>query len=166
MTAATGTLFVDHRGGYRVCPPDRQSRPRSGIHVALHHAADVLLVRPPDADWFELPGGGLETDESPLEAIRRELLEEAGVELTDSAIEQGREVRLATRYYASNRDEFWEYDQRFRAIALAVRPNLEPPLEPGHERVWVPIAEINTRNMHHIHRIALDRLLGLWRAAD
>jgi 8-oxo-dGTP diphosphatase len=41
----------------------------------------LLLVKPNYKDGWEIPGGIVEQDESPLEAWRREILEELGLEL-------------------------------------------------------------------------------------
>ena len=50
--------------------------------VALTQANDVILVRQyrpgPELVLLELPGGAVDADENPLEAARRELLEETG----------------------------------------------------------------------------------------
>jgi len=57
--------------------------------ILLDRSNNILLVH---ADWPELdipggfwacPGGGIEEDESPMEALRRELREEVGFELAD-----------------------------------------------------------------------------------
>jgi 8-oxo-dGTP pyrophosphatase MutT (NUDIX family) len=51
--------------------------------VVLNEDGEVLLIRPhgyPDGEWT-LAGGGVEMGESPVEAMRRELAEELGVEL-------------------------------------------------------------------------------------
>lgn len=59
--------------------------PRIGARVLLLDPADrVLLIHArdpdqPDHHWWELPGGGLDPDETPTDAARRELAEETGI---------------------------------------------------------------------------------------
>lgn len=48
--------------------------------VVLDGDDRVLLVKPTYKEPWELPGGGVEKNESPLEACRRELEEELGVD--------------------------------------------------------------------------------------
>jgi ADP-ribose pyrophosphatase YjhB (NUDIX family) len=59
-------------------------RPIVGIGVAVLKGDSVLLVRrgkPPNLGDWTLPGGAQELGETTEEAARRELLEEAGVEV-------------------------------------------------------------------------------------
>lgn len=44
-------------------------------------AGSVLLVEPTYKDYWEVPGGAVELDESPLSAARREVKEELGLDL-------------------------------------------------------------------------------------
>ncbi len=44
-------------------------------------AGKVLLVKPTYKDTWEIPGGVVESDESPLECCKREVQEELGLEL-------------------------------------------------------------------------------------
>lgn len=63
------------------------------IHVAcgvlVNAAGEVLLAQRPEgkiaAGYWEFPGGKIEADESPLQALRRELHEELGVQLREAA---------------------------------------------------------------------------------
>lgn len=63
--------------------------PRLGGRVLLFDPAGrVLLMHARDPDnpahhWWELPGGGLDPDEIPADACRRELAEETGIQLTE-----------------------------------------------------------------------------------
>jgi 8-oxo-dGTP pyrophosphatase MutT (NUDIX family) len=55
--------------------------------VLIDHLDRVLLLRgtdpsvPDSGFWWFTPGGGLEADESPIDAARRELQEEIGIDL-------------------------------------------------------------------------------------
>lgn len=73
--------------------------------LALDSHQNVILTRQyrpgPDAILNELPGGGIHKNESPLEAARREFLEETGYQ-SENWIELGRPLECAystiTRY--------------------------------------------------------------------
>jgi 8-oxo-dGTP diphosphatase len=60
------------------------AHPVIGVGVVVWHGARVLLVRrgrPPRAGQWSLPGGGQQLGETVAEAARREVLEEAGLEI-------------------------------------------------------------------------------------
>jgi len=153
--------FVDHYGGIHRCPAGETVHERKGIHGLLEHGDSVLMIRPPRANWLELPGGGVEDGETPLIALQRELMEEAGLELPGARLTSTRTMRLTCRYYALGRNAYWLYEQEFRLIHLDARPTVNLPLEPGHDTIWLPLADVHNTQIHHIHRLGMDRLLGL-----
>lgn len=53
--------------------------------VVINEKDEVMLVRHRYEPGWQLPGGGVESGESPAEALRRELMEEAGIRIRDVA---------------------------------------------------------------------------------
>ena len=62
---------------------------RQSVRIAVVDGADrLLLLRTkdparPDELWWELPGGGVEPHEAPVEAAKRELREETGIDVDE-----------------------------------------------------------------------------------
>lgn len=59
-------------------------RPILGVGALILDGARIVLVRrakPPNAGWWSLPGGAVETGESIEDALRREVLEETGLQV-------------------------------------------------------------------------------------
>lgn len=77
----------------------RAAVPRVAVDAVLVHGGRVVLVkrgRPPFLGRFALPGGGVEFGEPLEDAVRREVLEETGL--------QAEVVRLLGVYGAPDRD--------------------------------------------------------------
>jgi 8-oxo-dGTP pyrophosphatase MutT (NUDIX family) len=62
---------------------------RQSVRIAVVDGNDRLLMlrtrdpARPDELWWELPGGGVEPEEAPAEAAKRELREETGIEVDE-----------------------------------------------------------------------------------
>jgi 8-oxo-dGTP diphosphatase len=70
---------------------------RPGSYAILERAGELLVVSEASG-WF-LPGGGIEPGEDPIEALRREVREEAGLE-----IEEVRPLYVVGQYAVSAQD--------------------------------------------------------------
>jgi ADP-ribose pyrophosphatase YjhB (NUDIX family) len=120
-------------------------RPIIGVGVVVWHGERVLLVRrgkPPRVGQWSLPGGAQLLGETIAEAARREVKEEAGLELvlgdvvaTVDLIERDRQGRI--RYHYTLID----------FVAEATGPELHPGSDAADAR-WFALAELDA--------------LGLW----
>lgn len=54
---------------------------RVGVYAVIFDQERVLLAHRRDIDWWNLPGGGMEPDETVEEAMRREVREETGLDV-------------------------------------------------------------------------------------
>lgn len=71
---------------------DKQAAKNSGVEVAagilINEQGDLLLAQRPEgkpwAGWWEFPGGKIEAGETVAQALKRELQEELGIDVTDS----------------------------------------------------------------------------------
>lgn len=136
---------------------------RDGVHCALWHDDAVLMVRAPRANWLELPGGGIERGETTEMAMRRELREEAGVDLPADCLNGSDRIQFQSHYFATGHQEYWRYRQTFCLIRTDQPPALGEPTEVGHERIWVRLMDLHRERIHHVHRAGLDQLLKLMR---
>jgi len=152
--------FIDHHGHFHQRPDGVTPLERRGVHALIECGAWLLVVRPPDADWCELPGGGIEPGESLAVALSRELREEAGLAIAPAALVFRAQVQLSNRYYSSKNGAWWLYEQHFVHVRLAQRPALGEPLERGHEVRWLALEGLPAAALHHVHRQGVDRLLS------
>ena len=82
-----GSELKRQKGGYLVCVKCtfvNYRNPRPTVTALVLHQNKLLLTRrarPPYKRWWDLPGGFVDRNELPKEAILRELKEETGLEI-------------------------------------------------------------------------------------
>lgn len=116
--------------------------------VCLRDGAVLLTQRPRGkhlAGFWEFPGGKVEPHEDPLDALKRELHEELGVEL----------VSAQTYDFAYHR-----YPER-AVLLLFYRAEIvgEPYPREGNPVRWVPLAELDTVELPAADRPLITRLI-------
>ena len=77
----------------------------SGVRVLMFNDRDPGM---PGSSWWVLPGGGIDGDETPRDAARRELAEESGHVVEDDDLYGPVARRVALHGYSDQVTEQWE----------------------------------------------------------
>ena len=111
------------------------SRPTVKV-VLMDNDNKICLISKKGSGFYFLPGGGIENTENPIEALKRECLEEAGCHI---------EVKRKIGTITEHRDEAKEKRIVSCYIGNVVGDKLSPTLaigdEEGFDVIWVPIEE-------------------------
>jgi 8-oxo-dGTP diphosphatase len=117
-------------------PPNRDQvyQDRPGAYAAIINGSDMLLTvenHPKGTpDDIQLPGGGIDPGESPLQALHREVMEETGYR-----IRVDRRLGVYQRYIYM--PEYDTYARKLCHIFLArATVRHSAPLEPHHVPLW------------------------------
>ncbi len=111
----------------------RTYRRRPGAYAILWRDGELLLTFQAEPDpEVQLPGGGIDPGESPLQALHREVFEETGW-----TIARARRLGAYRRFAYMPDYDLWA--EKVCQVWLA-RPvqRLGPPSEPGHAALWAP----------------------------
>ncbi len=108
-------------------------RPRPGVYAILPGPDGLLLTfqQEPQPE-IQLPGGGIDPGESPLQALHREVHEETGWKIAGA-----RRLGVYRRFTYMPDYDLWA--EKICTI-FAARPVrcLSAPTEPGHSVIWAP----------------------------
>jgi 8-oxo-dGTP diphosphatase len=116
--------------------PGLRYRQRPGVYAILQHGPHVLLTYQAGLHHeFQLPGGGIDPGESPLQALHREVHEETGWRIA-----RPRRIGAHRRFAFMPDYDLWAEKIAHVYLAYPTRP-LGPPTEPEHSAVWVPLPE-------------------------
>lgn len=105
---------------------------RPGAYGVLLRGDQILLTFQSDpAPEFQLPGGGIDPGESPIQALRRECMEETGWHI-------GPPKRLGAFRRFVFMPEYDQWAEKLCHVFLA-RPAraISKPIETGHHCIWV-----------------------------
>jgi 8-oxo-dGTP pyrophosphatase MutT (NUDIX family) len=132
-----------------------------GVSYTLRPGAYALIVDEAGriaavttAKGTYLPGGGQEAGESPIDALKREVLEECGL-----TIEVGRPIGVADEFVFA-KDECQHFCKRC-SFYFAVVEAKGSPVEPDHQLIWLAPDEAMANLQHDSHRWAVTRLAAI-----
>jgi double-stranded uracil-DNA glycosylase len=137
--------YAERLGWFRALREWIEPTPREAVRALVVDAEDrVLLMRfenPANGDvWWATPGGGVEGDESDETALRRELLEEAGL----SEFDPGPVVWVREHVLPWDK-QLWRQRERFHLVRVD-RHDSVPTIDLTAERVfghrWWTLAEL------------------------
>jgi 8-oxo-dGTP diphosphatase len=109
---------------------------RPGVYAILPRGGDLLLTYQASPHYeVQLPGGGIDPGENPIDALHREVFEETGWKIGDI-----RKIGAYRRFCYM--PEYDKWAEKLCHIYMA-RPvhRLGPPSEPDHTPLWMPMAE-------------------------
>jgi 8-oxo-dGTP pyrophosphatase MutT (NUDIX family) len=156
-------IFYDRLGN--VVTPGAQSviKPRRGVFalvVAVSDNAIMLSAEICAPHVPELPGGGIEGDETLDHAIEREWAEEVGIPFNvKGPLQQFQHMR---GFYADDRNEFWVYDQTFRLYHFREHAKIGTKWlnSEGGTAGWESIASLPNLSINRAHWCAIPTLLS------
>ena len=105
---------------------------RAGVYAILPLDGKLLLTYQGDPHFeIQLPGGGIDPGEHPLNALHREVFEETGWRIA-----QPRKLGTFRRFTFMPEYDMWAEKLCHIYLARPVRPH-GPPTEPGHMAIWL-----------------------------
>ena len=109
---------------------------RHGAYAIVLQGDHVLLTHQswPENDW-QLPGGGIDANESAAQALRREVREETGWRVRPL-----RRLGAFRRFCYMPDYDLWAEKLCSIYLAQPLRA-VGPPSEPGHRAAWRPLPE-------------------------
>lgn len=130
-------------------------RLRPGVYAVLARDGRLLLTHQSEpVPEYQLPGGGIDPDESPLRALHREVLEETGWRIA-----RARRIGAFRRFTYMPEYDLWAEKLCHIYLACPAR-RTGPPCEPGHRAVWMSPVEAAQRLGNAGDRHFVSRVLG------
>lgn len=112
---------------------------RPGVYAILPRAGKLLCTYQGDPHYeVQLPGGGIDPGEHPLNALHREVFEETGWRIAAP-----RKLGAFRRFTFMPEYDLWAEKLCHIYLARPVRPH-GPPSEPGHMALWLSVDEALT----------------------
>ena len=141
--------FIDRKGGVREKPNDRVIKNRISAYGLLIKKGKILMVKPVWNDFWELPGGGKNFNETIEECLIREFKEE-----TNILISKFKKLPFSfqVKFYADDIDEYYNSKLVFFDILGTKNTNYKLLDKKEINRLyWIEISQLNKKNTNNSH---------------
>jgi 8-oxo-dGTP pyrophosphatase MutT (NUDIX family) len=149
--------FKDRKGVLHSKPKGTPIYTRISAYGIAKRCGKFLLVEPPWKDWFELPGGGIERNESVIKGLKREFLDETGFPV-DVVSERAIDVKHE-RFYADDTDRYYYSTLLF--FLVRITGEQEGNMVDRRETKalsWLNLAELEKSVVNPTHLDVLKRI--------
>lgn len=137
--------------------PPRVQRPAA--YAAVVQAGEVLLTRLSGGSLWTLPGGGIDHGEHPEDAVRRETLEETGLELVAPRLLDVDSQHFTGRSPRAVLEDFHGVRLLYRGtVSRSVAPAVQEIGGTTEAAAWWPLGELGRLRLSSVVRTALDLL--------
>lgn len=135
---------------FGVPEPGQRYTDRAGAYLIAERAGRIALIETPKG--YFLPGGGIESGESPEDCLRREILEELGC-----TVRIGRVLGTADMYVRHEKIGWFHPIQHYFCGELIRK--VAAPVEKDHTLVWLPLGEAENLLFSECQRWVVGRCI-------
>ncbi|WP_214809293.1 MULTISPECIES: NUDIX hydrolase [Exiguobacterium] len=130
------------------------TRPAVYAVILDHQTGKIAVIQKKDGKLF-LPGGGIETYETHEDCLKREVLEETGIDVTVVDFIG----RVNQYFYSQNETTYYLNEGQFYRCDAG--QNIYDPIEDDHHLIWIdPVSAIE--GLFHAHqRYAVQKTLEM-----
>ncbi|PFG03522.1 NUDIX domain-containing protein [Bacillus sp. es.034] len=130
--------------------PGVEYQMRTGVYaVIFHHKKNKILTVRNETGHYFLPGGGMEENESDVECLEREMMEETGY-----CISIGSHIGNAMCYFFSRMGDPLLGEGHFFLVEL--NEKMLEPMEDEHAPVWMDRKDAKRLLIHEHHYWAIE----------
>ncbi len=124
---------------------------RAGAYAVLTHEGRILLTRLAYTKVWTLPGGGIDHGENPVDAVRREVMEETGLPLAEARLLDVDSVQFTGHAPDGTLENFHAVRVLYTGtVPLDVEPRVVEVGGSSDAAAWRPIAQLDERERRRL----------------